>query len=218
MKNISKKFTNSIVRRAKGKSHWSKKQVARFNEVIAQGATIAYWCSDAQGRPSNGGGCLDNWYAHVGLIQEIEGPLKLCGDGALHATLEPHKWVGSRVWVVSMFGEIEFQENKLGSLSREFIGEILPEESMNESIGVRLGRKDLSGANLNRANLSVADLSGANLNRANLNRANLNRAYLNGADLNGADLNGADLNGAYCPNFDQDGWISNNQGYLEKKI
>ncbi len=85
--------------------------------------------------------------------------------------------------MVALLGEVQEQNNKAGSLKREFIGEILPEEAIFDAgLAVRLGVKSLPGA----------DLSGANLTRADLTRA-----YLSGADLTGADLTRVNLYGAY---------------------
>jgi uncharacterized protein YjbI with pentapeptide repeats len=93
---------------------------------------------------------------------------------------------------VALFGEVQKEGDKLGALKREILGEILPNECLDDSIGVRIGRKDLSGADLSGAYLSGADLNGANLSRADLSGADLN-----GADLSGANLDGANLNRAY---------------------
>jgi hypothetical protein len=228
------------------KSSWSDSQQARLRELMADGnVTIAYWCSDAHGRPANGG---KGTTAKVGLIEEIEGPLEICSKKALHATHSPHVWQGSRVWMVALFGPVQQDRDKFGSLKREFLGEIMPEEALNDSVGMRLGRKDLRGANLSgakligaylsRANLSEADLSradlwradlieanlsGANLSEANLSGANLFEAYLSGADLSGADLHvaylsGADLSGAsrYSTDAPIPGWKLIN-GFLAKE-
>jgi hypothetical protein len=136
---------------------WTAKQRNHLRRVVRQGAIIAYWCS---GRSANGG---IGTVAKPGLIEKISGPLVLCSSNALHATYTPHRWAGTRVWVVALVGKIVQQENKLGALERHIIGEVLPEVALTPSVGVRLGRKDLSWANLHGANLSGADLSWANL-------------------------------------------------------
>jgi hypothetical protein len=177
------------------KSSWSDSQQARLRELMAdENVTIAYWCSDAHGRPANGG---KGTTARIGLIEEIEGPLQICTKKALHATHSPHIWRGSRVWMVALFGPVQQESDKFGSLKREFLGEILPEEALNDSVGARLGRKDLRGANLSGAKLIGAYLSGAYLSGAYLNGANLRGADLCGANLRGANLSGANLSGAY---------------------
>ena len=145
------------------KPSWSQEQQDRLCLLMAEGkAIIAYWCSDQHGRPANGG---SGTIARVGLIEEIPGPLAICTKKALHGTHLPHKWMGCRVWMIALHGEVQTDGDKFGSLKREFLGEILPEEALNPSVGVRLGRKDLSGANL-----SWSDLSGSNLSEANLSR------------------------------------------------
>ena len=139
--------------------HWTTEQQNRLLQLMEDKvATIAYWCSDSNGKPTNGGKELPSVYP--GLIQEIEGKLVFCKN-ALHATFTPHLWKGSRVWIVALSGEVIKEEDKLGARRREILGEVLPEEAFSESVGVRLGRKDLAGVNLSFANLSGADLSGA---------------------------------------------------------
>jgi hypothetical protein len=39
--------------------------------------------------------------------------------------LKPEKWKGERLWVVALFGELQFaDDDKVGALEREIIGEI----------------------------------------------------------------------------------------------
>jgi hypothetical protein len=57
-------------------------------------------------------------------MQEIEGPLQLCGPGALHATMNPDKWKGDRLWLVALHGEVQFQDDKVGALKREILAEV----------------------------------------------------------------------------------------------
>ena len=148
-----------IKRSSLGLPHWKPSQRKRLNKLLLDtSTTIAYWCSDSNGKPTNGGKELPSVYP--GLIQEIEGKLVFCKN-ALHATFTPHLWKGSRVWIVALSGEVIKEEDKLGARRREILGEVLPEEAFSESVGVRLGRKDLAGVNLSFANLSGADLSGA---------------------------------------------------------
>ncbi len=140
---------------------WTETQQKRLSDLMNDpSVTISYWCSDQNGMPANGG---FSEAVYPGMIQEVSGPLQICTEKALHATTFPHKWKGSRVWIVALFGEVQKRDDKFGSLKREIIGDILPEECLDDSIGARIGRKDLSGANLYRANLSGADLSGAYL-------------------------------------------------------
>jgi len=101
---------------------WEPAQRARLRALRGENVTVAYWRSDANGKPCNGGrGAAVN----PGLVQKIKGPLALCGDGALHATLIPPKWEGDRVWIVAMHGEVKWQDDKCGALEREIIGECL---------------------------------------------------------------------------------------------
>jgi uncharacterized protein YjbI with pentapeptide repeats len=59
--------------------------------------------------------------------------------------------------------------------------------------GAKLAGANLTGANLDRAVLAHADLTGAKLGLASMREANLGRAKLEGADFHGADLSGATL-------------------------
>ena len=63
--------------------------------------------------------------ARVGLVEEIAGPLAVCTARALHATLEPGKWKGDRLWIVALYGEVQQDGDKLGALKREFLAEVL---------------------------------------------------------------------------------------------
>ena len=203
---------------------WTAKQRNHLRRLIKSGATIAYVCTDQHGRPSNGGPVNRWWQVRPGLVQEIAGPLVLCGPGALHGTFKPHRWAGNRVWVAGFVGEVKYHgDDKLGSLRREIVGEVLPDCAMSDSVGVRTGRKDLTGANLTRAYLTGANLTGAYLTRANLTDADLTDADLTDADLTGADLTGADLTRAnltraYYPYGDlPDTWERDGGGYLRRK-
>ncbi|NIR30337.1 MAG: hypothetical protein GWN84_13715, partial [Gammaproteobacteria bacterium] len=98
---------------------------------------IGYWCSDQWGRASNGGDT--SVYVSRGLVQEVGGPLELCTRHALHATSEPHRWRGCRVWIVALFGERQTEGAKCGALRREIIGEILPGDCIDPSIAIRMG-------------------------------------------------------------------------------
>ena len=72
--------------------------------------------------PANGGAASEA--ARPGLVQEIRGPLALCGPKALHATMRPDKWKGERLWVVALHGEVLHDGDKCGALKREIIGEV----------------------------------------------------------------------------------------------
>jgi hypothetical protein len=99
---------------------WPEAQRERYAAAQGEGATIAFWRSHADGTPSNGG---KGPAREVGTLDEVRGPLALCGARALHATLEPGKWRGDRVWIVALFGEVQHQEDKCGALRREILGE-----------------------------------------------------------------------------------------------
>jgi uncharacterized protein YjbI with pentapeptide repeats len=180
------------------KPHWTKRQVQSLNKAIREGATIAFTLTGPDGEPCNGGTSLQEDHARPGLVQKSKGPLKLCKSGVFHATLEPHRWRGSRVWIVALYGEVQRDGDfKLGALKREFIGEVLAHEAIDPRIGIKLGRKDLAGADLSKASLDGADFSGANLSEASLYKASLYGAELNGANFSRAYLCEASLIGAY---------------------
>ena len=83
--------------------------------------TIALWKSASDGSPANGG---RGTVARVGLVEEITGPLELCGPGALHATLQPDSWKGKRLWIVALEGEVIGDARKMGALKREILAEV----------------------------------------------------------------------------------------------
>jgi hypothetical protein len=102
---------------------WSDAQRARLEELKALGAKIAFWRSKKDGQPANGGKLSKA--AEVGDVHKVAGPLELCTNRALHATLIPPKWEGERVWVVALIGETTGDDEKMGALEREIIGECL---------------------------------------------------------------------------------------------
>jgi uncharacterized protein YjbI with pentapeptide repeats len=134
---------------------------------------------------------------YPGLVQKIAGPLEICSPRALHGTFEPHRWRGERVWLAGFVGDVQRQEDKLGSLHREIVGEIFPETALSHSVGARIGLKNLRGADLQRANLYGANLQSADLQSADLQSADLQRADLQSADLRNANLQSANLRNAY---------------------
>ena len=95
-------------------------QRARYEAARAAGLPLAYWCSDARGQPANGGRGV---MAAAGVMHETAGPLRLCYYGTLHATLIPSKWKGERWWIVALHGEVVGDDEKMGCLKREIIGE-----------------------------------------------------------------------------------------------
>ena len=102
---------------------WPTEQQIRTAELQKTGATIAYWRSDASGKPCNGGNGVPVFTGHK---HKIAGPLQLCGRRALHATMTPPAWSGERVWIVALHGEVAWEGDKCGALEREILGECLP--------------------------------------------------------------------------------------------
>ena len=97
----------------------------RLREYQMLGFTIAFWLSDGNGMPANGGE-HNIEAAAQGVVHISQGPLELCHAGTLHATFIPPKWKGSRWWVVAMHGEIARDgSDKVGALAREILGECL---------------------------------------------------------------------------------------------
>jgi hypothetical protein len=101
---------------------WTAAQRKRLAELQRSKAKIAYWRSDSQGRPANGG-MADP--VKPGDVQREKGPLNLCNRGTLHATLLPPKWQGERWWIVALHGKVIGDDEKYGALEREIIGEAL---------------------------------------------------------------------------------------------
>ncbi len=107
-----------------GDGYWTAvlEQTPAVKTAKDQGALVAFWKSDSDGKPSNGG---SSTVAAVGLKEELPGPLPdNCGRGAFHATLDPSKWKGERLWVVALWGEVRHGEDKMWALKREFLAEI----------------------------------------------------------------------------------------------
>ncbi len=92
----------------------------RAADLEATGVKLAYWRSGADGRPANGGSATP---VVAGTIHTEPGPLNLCHAGTLHATLIPPKWKGERWWIVALHGEVVGDDEKMGCLKREIIGE-----------------------------------------------------------------------------------------------
>ncbi len=96
----------------------------RVQELLksTEKVSFGFWRSDETGKPINGGRSKEA--ARLGLVQETEGPLEICTRRALHATVNPEKWKGERLWLVALFGETQQREDKLGALKREIIAEV----------------------------------------------------------------------------------------------
>ena len=92
----------------------------RASALRGSGATLAYWRSNKEGRPCNGG------YGEPvapGTIHEESGRTP-CERGMLHATYAPWKWKGERLWVVALWNAVEVDEDKLAATKREIIAEV----------------------------------------------------------------------------------------------
>jgi hypothetical protein len=96
----------------------TSEQVRFYSLKNDEGVTLAYWKSNKDGTPANGG---KEFMAQVGLVQEVPGPLKLCTSHALHGTLSPDKWGGNALWIVALFGDVQVEETKMGALKREIV-------------------------------------------------------------------------------------------------
>ena len=94
---------------------------ARARQLQSAGVKLAYWRSTAKGQPSNHGA----WIAEAApsVVHKVSGPLEICTERALHATLIPPKWKGERWWIVALHGEVVGDDEKYGCLEREIIGE-----------------------------------------------------------------------------------------------
>jgi hypothetical protein len=80
-----------------------------------------FWKSDKDGHPCNRG--VKSEPARPGLKQKKEGRLEICNHG-FHATVNPWKWNGDRLWIVKLTGEMQEEEDKVCALEREIICEI----------------------------------------------------------------------------------------------
>ena len=205
-------------------THWTEVQRKRLCELMAAAERrpdqvwIGYWCSDDHGcSPDGGSGAR----AAPGVVHKAPGALRERRDAdQLHATRDPLRWRGARVWIVALLGRRGGDDGKSWALRREIVGEVLPEEAVWDARlaaklgmwgawrhaepdlrgadlrGAHLRRADLRGMDLRGADLRGADLQGADLRHADLRCADLRRADLQGADLRHADLRDAHLQGA----------------------
>ncbi len=89
--------------------------------ALSDPRVLALWKSAPDGQPANGG--QRGEAARVGLRQRVDGPLELCRPGSLHATLEPWRWKGERLWIVALGGEVIGNAEKMAALDREIIAE-----------------------------------------------------------------------------------------------
>ncbi len=102
---------------------WPEAVQSRLQELELDATAIAFWRSDSKGLPSNGGS-EEITPAAPGVVHELTGSLKICTSRGLHATMDPDKWEGERLWVVALFGEVQWQEDKCAALKREILAEI----------------------------------------------------------------------------------------------
>src|SRR5581483_3430160 len=100
---------------------WPANQQNAFKEAVASATALAFWRSDPNGLPSNGGSAKEP--ARPGLVQELTGKLSICHRG-FHATMNPDKWNGERLWIVALYGEVVWQDDKCAAMKREILGEI----------------------------------------------------------------------------------------------
>ena len=101
-----------------GDGYWS----ILAGEIPIDAHTYGFWKSTQDGHSANGGVVIQP--AAPGMLQSVKGPLELCTDRALHATLNPEKWKGDRLWLVALHGEVVRDDDKLGALEREIVREI----------------------------------------------------------------------------------------------
>lgn len=174
---------------------WSEDQVKRLNECLDNGDTIAFWCSDAKGQPCNGGTTIVP--AETGDIISLKevSHTTLCTSDALHGTLVPNEFVGPRVWVCAFRHDVKKNNNKVGAITREYLGEILASDSILPSISARLGEKNLSGASLPNSRMFSMDLNLVDFRKADLTNSKITKCNLAFADFRGATLTGVNFEG-----------------------
>lgn len=127
MRADSKKLDNDDYREALLKSAVSEKKAKELEQA---GAILAFWWSDKDGKPCNSG---TGGPRKVGMIEEEKGPLVPCQKGALHATLDPTRWRGERIWVVAMYPPIRHVDgDKVASLKREILADVTDLPAYND--------------------------------------------------------------------------------------
>ena len=108
-----------------GSGYGSEKK--KYLEAVAEpfsqpNVVVAFWRSDENGRPSNGGSRSSQ--AFVGKTECVDGPLRLCSENALHGTMDPAKWKGERWWIVALHEPVQKQDDKIGSLKRTILADL----------------------------------------------------------------------------------------------
>ena len=106
--------------------YWASVVEALYVRPIPDNTTLAFWRSNKDGTPSNGGRSLP---VKEGDIQKENGPLVLCSPGTLHATLKPERWSGDRIWLVALVGKVVGDHEKYGCLERHIIKDVTEELS-----------------------------------------------------------------------------------------
>jgi hypothetical protein len=87
-------------------------------------AVLAFWRSNRDGTPANGGIGSARF---AGMVEEIPGKeLRLCCAAALHATVDPKQWQGDRWWVVALYPPLLVDDNKLGACRRKIVQDLGP--------------------------------------------------------------------------------------------
>jgi len=183
-------------------SHWARGQRDLLQRCLDAGDVIAFVCTDAHGLVTRRGRRPEDTPGYPGLVQDLgPGYPVPFSDSALHGTRAPHRWPGCRVWICAFGQDVVERGTEVVSRRRTWIGNVAPSEALDSRIGVRLGRLDLAGANLQgavlpRTDLTHADLADADLRRSELRCSRLVCARLRRTDLRDAKLDGADLSGA----------------------
>jgi hypothetical protein len=88
-----------------------------------EAVTVGVWRSDRDGFSANGG-ARKGEPARPGLVQEVEGPLRICTANALHISLNPPEWKGERWWVAALIGPVQSEGLKYGGLKRVLVEEL----------------------------------------------------------------------------------------------
>jgi hypothetical protein len=50
--------------------------------------------------------------------------LQICTRNGLHATVDPDKHKGGRIWLVALYGEVQRDGDKVAALQREILAEV----------------------------------------------------------------------------------------------
>ena len=146
-----------------------------------------YWrVTDQHGRSCNGGKQIrldpptadgpGAWAAPV------DGEIRICSRG-YHATTDPIRWAGCRVWLVEVARVLGRVKDKIVCRTLRVWAEVDPEACVDVRIWVACQRPNLRWADLSGAYLGWADLRGANLRGADLGLADLSGSYLGSWDL-----------------------------------